>query len=284
MARRRPNMHTVGSFFSTDAGGRPGAGLRGMGTTEGVPPINIPGYEDFIGQISALQVGYSILTPWGVLVPGPSAMGYQVRPLSAPPDTNILAFDMSAVAQLLSSLGYGQPGFLALVSTTPVSPSAVDAALMGTPYKAFGEGLSVYSQADQGGIPSMMFLYWAVLRDPGDTSGGSGGMGVAAQSIGASLVFAQQVPVEQTTQRPVPTMNVTSVAELQFPMEMMPPAGATAPMPGGDSGGGEPLTTSAPAPGPAPPAPASASMVGPLLLGAAAAVVGVLVTRKKGRR
>lgn len=230
MARLK-DLHHVGPFFSTDAGGAPNSAYGGMGETDGVPAsTNIPGLQDFLGTISTMQVPlFGMFTPWGKLVQAPTVIGYDVVPLSGAPDTNIITFEFSVVAQLLSSLGFGQPGFLAIVSSMPLSPQQVSAALSGTPYKLYDDGLGVYSQSDQGGVPAMWFLYWIVLRDPGDTEGGSGGVGEAAQGLGATLTFAQQVPIEQTTARPAPQVSPTLASQTQFPSYF----GGGAPLVGG---------------------------------------------------
>ncbi|HET6494211.1 MAG TPA: hypothetical protein VFH61_02465 [Thermoleophilia bacterium] len=285
MARLK-DLHHVGPFFSTDAGGAPNSAYAGMGETDGVPAsTNIPGLQDFLGTISTMQVPQlGVFTPWGKLVQAPTLVGYDVVPLSAAPDTNILAFEFSQVAQLLASLGFGQPGFLAYISTQPLSAESVAASLAGTPYKLFDQGIVVYSQGDPGGIPAMSFLYWIQLRDPGDTSGGSGGVGVAAQSLGATLVFAQQVPIEQTTSRAPPTADVTTVAQVQFPSYF---GGASPPPPNGPLvNGGDAASNGAAAPNGNGTAVASSSGVsgGAIVAGILAAVAGFAIARSTSKK
>lgn len=287
MARRRTDIHNVGSFFSTDAGGAPNSAYGALGQTDGVPwESNIPGLEDFLGTISSLQVPeLGVFTPWAKLVQAPTQLGWGVVPLSAPPDTNILAFEFAQVAQMLNSLGFGQPGFLAYLSEQPLAPLSVQNSLLNTPYELFEDGLAVFSQADTTGIPRMQFLYWIRLRDPGDTSGGPSAVGVAAASLGAKLVFAQQVNAATTTTRSPPTADVTAVAEMQYPALF-----ATIVAAGNGTGNGVPALPPPPTGlqppngGDAAPQEASMSMVGPIIAGLAAAAIGVAVGRGAGKK
>lgn len=286
MARLK-DLHHVGPFFSTDAGGAPNSAYAGIGATEGVPEsTNIPGFQDFLGTISTMQVPtYGMFTPWGKLVQAPTVLGYDVQPLSSAPETNIIAFEFSVVAQLLSSLGFGQPNFLTIISSLPLSPEQVSAALAGTPYRLFDDGLAVYDQNDPSGIPAMYFMYWIVLRDPGDPQGGAGGVGAAAQGLGAALCFGQQVPVEQTTSRAPPQVSPSLVATSQFPSYF---GGAAAPPPpnGAMTNGG---TQQPPPNGAQQPATEQAAVTGPsyvglYAVGLLAAVVGYAVSGGKKRR
>ncbi len=286
MARRRTDIHNVGSFFSTDAGGAPNSAYGALGQTDGVPwSSNIPGLEDFLGTISSLQVPeLGVFTPWAKLVQAPTQLGWGVVPLSGPPDTNILAFEFAQVAQLLNSLGFGQPGFLAYLSEQPLAPSSVQNSLLNTPYELFEDGIAVFSQADTIGIPRMQFLYWIKLRDPGDSSGGPSAVGVAASSLGAKLVFAQQVNAATTTTRAAPTADVAAVAELQYPALFATIVGA-------GNGNGNAAQAQPPPPtglqppgAPQVPPTRKASMVGPIVVGLLATVVGVAVGRGAGKK
>jgi hypothetical protein len=287
---RRPDIHHVGSFFSTDAGGAPNSSYGSLGTTDGVPwSTNIPGLQDFLGTISSMQVPtLGVFTPWGKLVQAPTLLGWGVAPLSAPPDTNILAFEFAQVAQLLNTLGFGQPAFLAYLSDDPIPPDAVSASLLDTPYELYDSGIAVYSQADTTGIPKMQFLYWISLRGAGDTSGGASHVGQAAASVGAKLCFAQQVDITSTSTRAPPEQaDVSAVAQMQYPTAFgLAPSNGNGPVPNGN--------------GPVPNGPApipngngngngtteEASMVGPVIVGVLAAILGVAVGRGlgKGRR
>ncbi len=279
MRRRRPVLASpnFGPFFSTDAGGRPNHATQGLGQSEGVPAINIPGLEDFVQTAAGMQIPtVGVFTPWGKLTPAPTPFGYRVVPLSTEPDTNLLVFEMGEVADLLASLGFGRPGFLALLSEQPIRPDEVARALEGTSYTRFDPGLAVYSQSDKTGVPKMLFVYWASLRDPGDPAGGSNSMSVAAQSLGAELVFAQQVPRDATDQRAPPGLTARMAAEQQFPT-IFPPG----PVPGMEAG----------PPPPPPPDEAAvpeeagavrADLVPPLVAGIGAGILGLLIGRSLG--
>lgn len=273
--RRRPKrmMHSpnFGPFFSTDAGGRPSSATHGIGQTDGVPAVNIPGLEDFMSTAQGMAIP-TIFTPWGKLQQSTTPFGWSVAPLAGPADTNIVAFEMAEVADLLDSLGFVQPAFLAFLSSQPLSPPQVSAALAGTPYARSGDGIAVYAQADGAEVPKEYFLYWAGLRDPGDQTGGAGSVAVAAQSVGATLVFAQQVPRESTDQRPPPTASAYDAAVAQYP-QVFPPK---------QYSGAQPPPPPAAPPGSAPSA--SASFVAPALIGVASGVLGVLIGRSATRR
>lgn len=279
MRRRRvqPMMHSpnFGPFFSTDAGGRPNAAMQGLGQTEGVPAINISGVEDFVQTAQGMQIPtMGVFTPWGQLVPASSEFGWQVVPLSAPADTNLVAFEMGEVADLLESLGFGQPAFLALLSERPLRPQQVSRALEGTPYTRYGDGLAVYSQGDAGGMPKMLFIYWAGLRDPGDEEGGSGSLSVAAQSLDATLTFAQQVPRDSTDQRDPPTATAHDASVQQYP-DVFPAKEWTGPEP--------------PEPPPEPPPEdveeaSATNLWPPILIGLASGALGIVIGRNVGKR
>lgn len=283
MARRGSNFrdNTVGSYFSTDAGGFAGPG-GSLGQTPGVPPVNIPGFQDFFGTAQGLQIpSLGLFTPWGRQVPTASQFGYTFEPLGAPVETNLVIFGMAEVEQLLRSLGFGAPGFVAIFSETPLQPESVRRNLEGTQYAFFGEGLALYNQADLTPMPKAYFLYWANLRDPGDPSGGSASVSQAAASLGAELVFAQQVPVEPTKMR-TPPGDVTTAVETQFPSIFRPPEPAPAP-PGPMPEPGGPEEPPGPPPGPVPePTPGAASMFAPVLVGVGAAALGFFVARGTG--
>lgn len=273
MRRRRAvvTMPNFGPFFSTDAGGRPASAMQGaMGQTDGVPAVNVPGMEDFVQTAQGMQIPtFGIFTPWGKLVQAPTKFGWQVAPLGGPADTNLIVFEMSEVAALLSSLGFGQPAFLAVLSDQPIRPEQISAAFSGTPYGRYGDGITLYSQNDQTGVPKVYFLYWLGLRDPGDPDGGASSSGAAAQALGAALVFAQQVAREATDSRGPAGASAYDAAQLQYPT-VFPPKAAMAPS----------QTPPPPQEPEAPPtAQASFDVVPPLLIGGATAVLGILIGR-----
>lgn len=281
---RRPDLHLSGPFFSTSGtSGAPSSAYRSMGQTDGVPwDTNIPGLDDFLGTISTLQVpALGTFTPWGKFVPAPTPLGYQIMPLSAPPDTNILCFQFSEVAQLLASLGFAQPAFLAILTTQPLRPDDVAVALRGTPYGLFDAPIAVYAQADPSGIPTMMFFYWIRLRDPGDPEGGSESVSSAAGSVGGALLFAQQVPVETSTSRQAPVADVSAVASVQQPLAFTVPQG---PPPGPPQENVEPpVQQPAPPPVTTPVSAAEAPSVGALLgVAALAGALGIGAVRAFG--
>lgn len=278
MRRPRRNLHTVGSFFSTDAGGRPSSAYSGVGQTPGVPPINVPGLEDILATLGGMQIPQlGLFTPWAEQVSGPPPFGYTFSPIPNP-DTNIVAFEMTQVQPLLAGLGVGDPGFVAFLSDAPLTHESVRAAFSNTPYELFGPGIAVYSQHDTSGVPKAYFLYWGALRGPGDPSGGPSSMLVAAQRLGSTLVFAQQVSYQSTAVREPPSASVPMAIETQFP-GLFPVTPLGPPPPTAATGPGVPPSPPPPLPGEPPPEPAYAGVLPLVGAGLLSALVGFLVGR-----
>lgn len=287
MRRRKRLVQSpnFGPFFSTDAGGRPSSHMRGVGQSDGVPSgVNMPGMEDFLQTIqgAGIQVA-GVFTPWGKLVQAPTEFGWGVAPLAAKPDTNTVAVEFTEVAGLLESLGFSEPAFLALMAQEPIPPEAVSRELEGSPYELFGDGLVVYSQSDTAGVPKMLFLYWIGLREPGDEGGGSLSVASAAEAVGATLMFAQQLPAETTTERDPPEAAANEAAVEQFPTRFPKKEWSGAPEPAPSS----PPEETEPEPEPEVAEAGvggGASMTGPILVGLGASVLGIALGRSLGGR
>jgi len=267
----------VGPYFSADAGGVPNRLMGGpVGQAPATPPLNLPGIEEAFGMLSSINfLPIGTFTPWAEQVGDASFVA-----LSTPPATNVVLYDLSAVANILESLGYGEPGYVAFLTYEPLTLGFAESAFTGTHYRYWGAE-AVFSQSDQAGIPKVYFLYWGSLRDPGDPSGGSGSIIDAAQSVGGQLVFGMQLGREQSGTR-WPGVPFDAAFATQFPL-LSPAAPPSA------------LPPPAPPPAPPPPPPEEVAPAPPpdvargdfgmaFALGGAVAVVTYLVMSSRGRR
>lgn len=268
--RQRQRMKDIGPFFEVSAVGADFPGL----------PSAASGVDLSWLLANAPKIG--VYTPWAV----------QQGDLSweevVTPSTNVALFELGPVLSYSASLGFGAPGYVAILTQAPLTLSMAAAAYAGTPYK-LSSAMAVYAQDVAG--PSygwkLAFLYWGSQRDPGDQAGGSGAVETAAGSVGGKLVFAQDVPAQQTTVKaaPLPGAFETAYETLTKQDIQVIVPGASGPLPPPPA----PLPGPTPGPAPAPPGPSpgppappeKASLVAPVLVGLGTAILGFLALRKK---
>lgn len=249
------NMRDIGPFFQTDP----------LGAAEGGADL---------GWLLANAPKLGVYTPWATQK-GELAW-------AETNGQNVALFELGPVLGMLSSLGMASPGYVAVFTTSPLTMGMAQAVYAGTPYK-LDSIEAVYAQVS-GGSEKLAFLYWGVLRDASDGAGGPGSVATAAGSVGGKLVFAQQI--EGGTLRAAPAPGTFEPAfETTFGKDItvevpgsgpLPPPPAPLPGPGPSPAPGPAPPPPAPAP---PPAPSKASMVGPVLVGLATAVVGYALIR-----
>lgn len=252
----RGNMRDIGPFFQTDP---LGADDMSMSPAD-------------LGWLLANAPKLGVYTPWA------TQKGELVWEETQ--GQNVALFELGPVLGMLSSLGMASPGYVAVFTTSPLSMGMAQALYTGTPYK-LDSIEAVYAQVS-GGNEKLAFLYWGVLRDASDGAGGPGSVATAAGSVGGKLVFAQQIDGGSVRVAPAPG-TFEPAFETAFKKDIQVVGGASGPLPPPPA----PLPPPSPAPGPAPPPPApapppppeKASMVGPVLLGLATAVVGYALIR-----
>lgn len=273
-------MIDIGPYFLADAGGRPLGQTVGFPQIPGMPSLSsgIPGVDLSMVLSGIPQAG--IYTPWA------EQSSDLVWNELAKPDFNVATFSFAEVSKALAAFGVAQPGFVAILSKKPIPLGLAEAAYVGTPYKLFS-GLAVYLQDSSTALPSLSFLYWGQLRDPGDGAGGNGSVDQAAASVGGTLVFATEVSASSTSVRPAPPVGTFQAAfESTFgtPVSVQTPGGAAQPLPPPPaplpSPGPSPSPGPAPPLPPAPPAPPSQASMLPLIgVGLVGAVVGFFLMR-----
>jgi hypothetical protein len=263
-------MQDIGPYFQTDPLGADASANAGLSAAD-------------LGWLLANAPKVGVYTPWA------EQKSDMVWEEIAHPDTNVALFELGPVLGLLGSLGMGQPGYIAILTTTPLTSGMAKAMYAGTPYK-LDSVQAVYPQVT-GGAEKIAFLYWGTQRDPSDGAGGPGDVATAAASVVGKLVFAQQLAIGSSSVRPPaapgtfePAYEIAFKQDIQVitnssgssgplpppPIPLPPPGPAPAPAPG--------PAPPPPAP-PAPPAPEKASMVGPVLVGLGAAILGFALIR-----
>lgn len=267
-ASMRTTLANIGPYFQTDPLGADAAAAAGQTGAD-------------LGWLMANAPKLGVFTPWA------EQKSDMVWEEIQSPDTNVALFELGPVLGLLSSLGMAQPGFVAVLTQKPLSLTQAKAMYAGTPYK-LDSVQAVYPQVS-GGAEKLAFLYWGVQREASDGAGGPGSVATAASSVGGKLVFAQQVEVGSSSVRPPaapgtfePSYETAFKQDIQVivPGSAGPLPPPPSPIPPGPAPGPAP-----PPPPPAPPpAPEKASIVGPLLVGAGAALLGYALIRagKKG--
>jgi len=211
---------------------------RSLGQAGVVGPPGVPAPStnilDFLGDISSLMglVEIGVYTPWAARE---SSISWTT--VRQPPETNVsIAGLTDARLQAITSATFGQRlGWVAVLSDVLPEVQAPEVAFEGTPYEFF-HTQAVYSQADTKAVPTIRYLHWGRLRDPGDNDGGSGSMAAVATRLHGTLVFAMQVNYDQTRSREVPGVSFESALAAQhgqlptIPIVDSPPP-ATGPWP-----------------------------------------------------
>ena len=265
----RGRMSDIGPYFQTDPLGADASADAGLSAAD-------------LGWLLANAPKVGVFTPWAEQK---SDMVWE----EITPDTNVALFELGPVLGLLGSLGMGHPGYVAILTTTPLTSGMAKAVYAGTPYK-LDSVQAVYAQIS-GGAEKMAFLYWGTQRDPSDGAGGPGDLATAAASVAGRLVFAQQLAIGSSSVRPPmgpglfePAYETAFKQDIQVispssngplpppPIPLPPPAPGPSPAPA-------PGPAPPPPAPPAPPAPEKASMVGPVLVGLGAALLGFALIR-----
>jgi hypothetical protein len=225
-------MGVIGNYEATRAINplSDSVGVGAIVAPPGVQPSSSSGFTLFDQLIEQLQLPtIGIYTPWG----GREGMDWmEVR---QPPDTNIVVAglnDQTWTAAQTLSMGASLPWIGVLADRTPSTQELVQAAV-GTPYEFF-QTQAVYAQEDASEPPTIRFLHWFRLRDPGDENGGSTGPSAIATAVNGQLVFAAQVNYSTSAQRVPPQMPFSEALAAQFPGQATPEPGAE-PVPGGSS-------------------------------------------------
>jgi hypothetical protein len=258
-------MSDIGPYFQSNALGADASADAGLSAAD-------------LGWLLANAPKIGVFTPWA------EQKGDLVWE-EITPDTNVALFELGPVLALLSSLGMSSPGYVAVLTASPLSSSMASAMYAGTPYK-LDSVQAVYPQASAGS-QQMVFLYWGTLRDPSDGAGGPGSVATAAGSVGGKLTFAQQVDFASSSVRPPPgpgTFEPAFETTFKKDIQVIVP-GASGPLPPPPSP--IPAPAPGPAPGPPPPPPApppppppeKASLVGPVIVGTLTALVGYALIR-----
>jgi hypothetical protein len=240
----------------------------------GIQPASSSGYDLWDQLIEQLQLPtVGVYTPWA------AREGLDWDVVRQPPETNIIVAGLNddtwRGAQTLA-MGASLPWIGILANQTPSTQEVMEA-LRGTPYEFF-HTQAVYSQADAGDPPTIQFLHWARLRDPGDEHSGTSSLTQMATNLGGQLVFAAQVNYDTSAVRTPPQMPFEEALAAQFPGQVTPPGGELPP-----PNGGEPPPGYQP-PGPPPVEPYKAYIIPIAATGVAFAIAGYFAARAIKKR
>lgn len=252
-------------------------------TWDSMPMIPAPPGTS-LGQMAAQSLLAEVaealgLSPLGVYTPWATRGGDISWDEIRNPDTNIAVFGLTdALIQQAAAVTYGQPlPFVAIITKSPMTQTAVDAMWAGTAYKAY-ETQAVYRQDDAKDPPTIAFLHWGERIDMADLARQTLSLGPKAAAVGGALVFAAQVPVQTTSMRAAPSIPFDMALSSQLtasgapvkPIAVEPVPAAVVPS------AAMPITTAAPA------APSGKTNLAlPLAVGAGAAVLGFILWRKR---
>jgi hypothetical protein len=143
--------------------------------------------------------------------------------LNQPQETNIELFRVSDV--LLGQLfrqAYGlELPYLAVLTKRALTQTELKQAFEGTPY-TYLQTNGIYAQTDKQMNPRAFYLHW--LQRQGAGKGGKMSPERAAQQIGGTFLFAQQVPAAETSLRPPPQVNFAD-AQLKARIQRLPSTG-----------------------------------------------------------
>lgn len=150
--------------------------------------------QQLIGILRGTQPGavapvtpFGIFTPWGKQVGGVSWETIET------PDYDLMIYPLAQrhlKGAAKSSFGHPVP-WVGLLSRRPIDRITLERALESTPYD-LEDVQGIYMQADGGTVPRIVFLYWLVRHDDFDRGGGAS-IEKLAKSLGARLVFPQQI-------------------------------------------------------------------------------------------
>lgn len=153
----------------------------------------LPAVDQFVQsafqEVMSGQAGLPAASPLGIYVPWAVQNG-GVDWQPEPNDSNLALYPISddhlaAIKQL--TFGTELPA-VCVLTTTPVTLDAAAKAFDGTAYKFF-QVEAIYRLADPKSLPTILFLYWADLRDPGDGGSGSASLASAANLMGGQLCY-----------------------------------------------------------------------------------------------
>jgi hypothetical protein len=146
-------------------------------------------------------------------------------------DTNIMLWGITdAEVNAVPTVTFGSPlPFIAILTKAPLSVTATAAMWEGTAYQAY-ETQAVYRQDDAKPVPTIYFLHWGERIDQASMPQKVLALEPRAASVGGALVFAAQIPVQNSTTRQPPVMPFSTALSTQNAITA-PPAPAPAPEP-----------------------------------------------------
>jgi len=174
--------------------------------------------REFAREVPDLLPRFGLVTPWAV-----RRGDTQWVELTQPQDQNLELFRISdvALAQIFKQLYGLELPYLAVLTKNAPTQTEMQQAFEGATY-AYLETHGVYAQTDKQLNPRVFYLHW--LRRQAAGEGGKLSPERAAQRIGGTFLFAQQVPAAETSLRPAPMVSFAD-AQLKAAIKRLPPSG-----------------------------------------------------------
>lgn len=223
-----------------------------------------------LGQMDAMSLFSEVsdalrLRPIGVVTPWAARVGDLEWEDIPHPDTNVMLWELTdAAINAVPEVTFGSPlPFVGIVTSRPMSVAETRKMWEGTAYAPY-ETQAVYRQDDAKDPPTALFLHWGERIDIAKLPKEVLLLGPRASAAAGSLVFAAQIPAQNSTTRAAPSSSFASVLARQAPLPPEPPPNPT--------------------PGPIPLGPVKEDKMNlgvPIAVGLGAAALGFLLWKRK---
>ena len=204
--------------------------------------LPVPASAAGLGQLPSLELFENLaetlgLPPIGIYTPWATRTGDMTWEPIESPETNIMVWGLTDhQVNLAQEVGFGNAlPFVCIMTDQPLTSTRIDAMWHGTAYAPY-ETQALFRQDDAKPVPTIRFLHWGERVDMANAPQHLRPLEAAARTENGQLIFAAQVPTEDTTQRDFPAMPFANALSAQLaltPRAPVPglPASQQAPYP-----------------------------------------------------